>query len=138
MFSRPEVATPSTARLSREPCAPDKPADASAESGCAAWFECDPTPVFMIGPGALLLQANPAGRELLRRRAIELSGGRIALVDIEARRSFAAAVIRALSESGGPQTLVLRTNDGQWRRVFLRRSPAEIACAFLAFGCAFQ
>jgi DNA-binding CsgD family transcriptional regulator len=108
--------------------------EASGDAHRGAWFDCDPAPVFIIGPGALLLQANAAAREVLQRREIELTGGRLSFVDVEARRGFAAAVIRVLSEAGGPQTLVLRTNDGQWRRVTLRRSPTEPACAFLALG----
>jgi DNA-binding CsgD family transcriptional regulator len=113
-----------------------EPWDAPVEAQSSAWFECDPSPVFVIGAGALVLRANTAGRKLLHDGDVELRAGHISFVDMDARRNFTAAVIRVLSGPGAPQTLILRTNDGQWRRVTLRLCPAPPSCAFLAFGAA--
>jgi DNA-binding CsgD family transcriptional regulator len=108
----------------------------SAESPCAAWFECDPAPVFIIGCGALLRKANASARRLLEAGGVELRAGRISFVDLESRRCFTAAVLRVLSGPGAQQTLIVRANNGQWRRITLRQCPGDPSCAFLVFGAA--
>ena len=137
MSSRPENVDTNCTFLSWTPSADEADGgNALPESQCAAWFDCDPSPVFMIGAGAILRRANAAARRLLEFGGVELRAGRICFVDVESRRSFTAAVLRVLSGPGAPQTLVLRTNDGQWRRVTLRQCPVDLSCAFLAFGAA--
>jgi DNA-binding CsgD family transcriptional regulator len=103
----------------------------------APWFEADPAPVFLIGPAAALLEVNPAGRRLLERgTAVSLRGRNLAFAENDSNRAFLRALGDVITGRSGSARVVLRGNDGDWRRVdLLACEPPGANRVFVSFRC---
>jgi DNA-binding CsgD family transcriptional regulator len=103
----------------------------------AAWFDSDPAPVFLVGPGAVLLDANPAGRRLLDRgSAVTLRNRGLIFAETDSHRAFLRTLGDVFAGRATSNRVVLRGNDGDWRRVDLLGSePPRSNRVFVSFRC---
>lgn len=93
-----------------------------ATADASRWFDVDPTPVFVLRLDGVLLGLNESGRHLLgSRTALTLRGGQLAFSDDEAQTCFTAGLERISSRSEAAVPVVLRCDDGRWRRLDLLR-----------------
>ena len=93
----------------------------SQASETACWFDVDPTPVFMVDAKGTILAANRRARRLVGPgRALNVRGGQLGLSDFEAQDSFTEA-LKKVTSAASEAAVVLRCDDGRWRRLHLLR-----------------
>jgi DNA-binding CsgD family transcriptional regulator len=91
--------------------------DAALAGDRLPWFDADPTPVFVVAADGVVLAFNGSGQRFLEARAAVSVHGRITFADDEAQDCFAQALRKITSETETEFVVVLRCNDGYWRRL---------------------
>lgn len=87
------------------------------------WFAVDPTPVFVVRLDGAVLDLNEGSRRLLKAgTAVTFRGGQLSFGDDEAQSCFTAALARLTSGAEAALSVVLRCDDGRWRRLDLLRN----------------
>lgn len=99
----------------------------------AHWFEVDPTPVFVVDADSGVLASNRRGRQLLESgSALALRGKQLSFAQFEAQNCFVEALEKVTSGATSELAVVLRCDDGHWRRVqFLRGDGLPANTAFV-------
>jgi DNA-binding CsgD family transcriptional regulator len=93
-----------------------------ATADAARWFDLDPTPVFVLRLDGALLNLNESGRHLLEAgTAMAFRGGQLAFSDDEAQTCFTMGLEKMSAGAGTMVPVVLRCDDGRWRRLDLLR-----------------
>ncbi len=93
--------------------------------GSEDWFEVDSRAVFVADARGGLLDANPAARELQRTgRFVHPFADRLAFSLHTAEEALARALALVCSGRSSREAVLLRGNDGEWRRLELHRRPA--------------
>jgi DNA-binding CsgD family transcriptional regulator len=86
----------------------------------AAWLTIDPLPVLLVGAGGELLDASRSGRQLLDGgKAVSLRNSAICFIDAHAQETFLHALALVISRRTIGRKIIVRGNDGLWRRVDL-------------------
>lgn len=101
----------------------------------AAWYDLDTSPVLLVAADGFLVGANRAGRRLLAQGSLAtLHGGQLRFGDADGRRAFQACLDDVLQHRAEHAAVVLRGDDGEWRRLELsccvgrERPLAFVAC----------
>lgn len=110
-----------------------RPAVFAGDAPESSWFGCDSRAVFLLDFDGSILSANPAAGRLHSSGRFALPvperlAFNLPLTDARFRRALATAA----SGRADRQTIVLRGNDGAWRRVEIARLRGEGQRAFLA------
>jgi DNA-binding CsgD family transcriptional regulator len=93
----------------------------SSTANLAEWVQVDPVPVLVVGSGGFLLDANSAGHQVVEAgAAVSLRGQTLAFTDNQAQQSFLRALGTVISRRALAKAIVLRGNDGGWRRLDVR------------------
>lgn len=88
----------------------------------ARWFDLDPTPVFVLQSDGVLVASNESGRQVLETgAAVTLRATQLAFADDEAHSCFKGALEKVTSGVETEIAVVLRCDDGRWRRLELSR-----------------
>lgn len=105
-------------------------------SDFAAWLDLDPLPVLLIGPGGDLLGASRSGRHLLESgTALSVRNSAICFIDAQAQEAFLHALASVISRRTISRKIIIRGNDGSWRRVdLLSCGPNGREQAFMRFA----
>ncbi|HEX4712228.1 helix-turn-helix transcriptional regulator [Phenylobacterium sp.] len=89
------------------------------------WFDVDPTPVFLVQADGAILACNQSGRQFLEAgTAKTLRGGHFAFVNMESQGSFTGALEKITSGAETEIAVVVRCDDGRWRRLEILPSGA--------------
>src|SRR5678815_4897735 len=102
------------------------PVEASDEE---RWFEIDPAPVLLLRADGLT--ANRRARRMLEPGGgLRAKGGHLAFTNLHAQACFAEALEKITSGAVSEIAVVLRCDDGRWRRLQLVRGdgpPVRVA-----------
>jgi DNA-binding CsgD family transcriptional regulator len=101
-------------------------------SDVSDWFQVDPAPVLVVDANsATVLAANRRARRTLEPGGgFTLRGGRLVFAHFEAQACFAEALEKIASVAASEVAVVLRSDDGRWRRLQLVRGdgpPVRVA-----------
>jgi DNA-binding CsgD family transcriptional regulator len=107
---------------SKHPGEAGKEKDGPQASDASDWFEVDPAPVLVVDANGAMLAANRRARRMLEPGpGFTLRAGRLVFAHFEAQACFTEALEKITSGSTSEFAVVLRCDDGRWRRLQLVR-----------------
>jgi DNA-binding CsgD family transcriptional regulator len=103
------------------PVRPLRAGESQSDTDTGRWFEFDPTPIILAGPDGQVLEINPAGERVIGEVA-SLDGGCVTFADPSARQCFSGALAALGSRRFERVSIIVRCDDGFWRRISIMRS----------------